>query len=470
MADQSPPPFSIHAGQRVLVVTGRLAAETVRQTLDRLSREIGFSYQVEVLGISVAALMHVDWVLRRLTVNEPFDCILFPGWCQGDAARLAEHYGIPCHLGPRDIRDLPALLGGKQQQVDLNAYRTEIIAEINHASRLSTVEALQIAERYRDDGTDVIDVGTVPGEQWSGVGPLVAALVREGHRVSIDSFEECEVRAAVDAGAELVLSCASRNLDWAQSLDVDWVVIPDDPSDLSTMWSTVAALQSTGRHVRVDPILEPVGFGFAASLARYFAVRRESAEIPILMGVGNVTELSEVDTAGVNFVLAAICAELNIGSILTTEVIGWSASSVAEFDIARRLATHAVAQQTLPKHLGSGLVMLHDARIHNLGDETLQQFAKDIRDPNFRIFAERGELHIMNRDGYWRGSDPFELFDQVSHDSPVEASHAFYLGYELAKAVTALTLSKQYTQDRPLNWGMLTRAETQRHRADAAEE
>ena len=38
--------------------------------------------------------------------------------------------------------------------------------------------------------------------------------------------------------------------------------------------------------------------------------------------------------------------------------------------------------------------------------------------------------------------------------------HAFYLGYEFAKAVTALTLGKNYTQDQALRWGFLTVPET----------
>ena len=36
--------------------------------------------------------------------------------------------------------------------------------------------------------------------------------------------------------------------------------------------------------------------------------------------------------------------------------------------------------------------------------------------------------------------------------------------YELAKAVTALTLDKEYRQDEALDWGFLTRHETS-HRA-----
>jgi hypothetical protein len=90
--------------------------------------------------------------------------------------------------------------------------------------------------------------------------------------------------------------------------------------------------------------------------------------------------------------------------------------------------------------------------------------AAKLTDPNFRIFVERGEVHVMNRDGYWRGTDAFELFDRFVTDvEPLETSHAFYLGYELAKAVTALTLGKQYNQDTALQWGFLTVDEQSAH-------
>ncbi len=41
----------------------------------------------------------------------------------------------------------------------------------------------------------------------------------------------------------------------------------------------------------------------------------------------------------------------------------------------------------------------------------------------------------------------------------IDASHAFYLGFEFSKAATALTLGKQYEQDVALNWGFLTQTE-----------
>ncbi|MCA9067969.1 MAG: dihydropteroate synthase, partial [Planctomycetaceae bacterium] len=279
----------------------------------------------------------------------------------------------------------------------------------------------------------------------------------------IDSFDRAEVEAAVNNGAELVLSCNGTNRDWAADLEAELVVIPDNPRDLSTLEDTIAHLTKRGARFRLDPILEPIGFGFAESLARYYEVRRRFPDCEMMMGIGNLTELTEVDTAGMNVLLAAICEELKIRSILTTEVINWARSAVKEFDLARRLVHYAIQNRQLPKHVDSSLVMLRDPRLAGRTAEELTQLADSLTDPNFRIFVEGDQIHVMNREGYWKGTDAFELFDQFQAASPVDASHAFYLGYELAKAVTALTLGKQYTQDQPLRWGFLTVPEISAH-------
>ena len=103
------------------------------------------------------------------------------------------------------------------------------------------------------------------------------------------------------------------------------------------------------------------------------------------------------------------------------------------------------------------LVLLRDPKLHEQGEDVLRELAERITDRNYRLFAERGELHVMNGRVYLRGTDPFALFEELTKKDPtIDSSHAFYLGYELAKAVTALMLGKQYTQDRALNWGVLT--------------
>lgn len=452
--------------ERILFLTGRLAERSLRSVVTDLSQKRGFDFEIEVVGVSVAALMHTGLITRRVSLEgRRFTRAIVPGWCQGDLNDVSRQFGIPFERGPKNLFDLPEFFGMQsRKQPDFDDYDIEIIAEINHAPQLTDRHIMAMANQYRANGANVIDIGCVPGDSWNRVGEVVGMMRREGFRVSIDSFDRAEVESAVKAGAELVLSCKSENVEWLSQLPVEVVVIPDDPQAMDSLQETIVQLESAGTAYRIDPILEPIGFGFAASLQRYFDVRRDFPNAPIMMGIGNLTELTDVDTAGSNFLFAAICQELKIHSVLTTEVINWARSAVAEFDVARRLVFHSLTNHVLPKNLDSQLIMLRDPRVHSLSPEELSEMSGEIEDANFRVFAARGEIHLFNREGHWHGKDPFEVFDQAVKDiTPLEQTHAFYLGYEFSKAVTALTLGKQYNQDQALKWGMLTRPESSIH-------
>lgn len=449
-------------------VTGRLAEPSLRRVLADLAPRAGFSYTIEVLNITVAALMTADWVARRIHVPESATRVILPGLCQGDLRPVREAAAKPVELGPKDLRDLPEAFQQHATARDYGAYDIEILAEINHADRLPLETLLGEAARLQADGADVIDLGCTPGAPWNAIGDAVRALRDAGHRVSVDSFDVAEVAAASSAGAELVLSVNHTNRHAAADWGREVVAIPDDPATLAGLDGTVEQLAKHNVKFRLDPVLEPIGFGFAASLARYYEVRRRYPEAEMLMGIGNLTELTDVDSAGVNVMLLAFCQELGIRGVLTTQVINWARSSVRECDLARRLVYYAVRERALPKHVEPRLVMLRDPRLLEYGQAGLAELATHIKDRNFRIFAERGELHLINAAVHLKGTDPFELFRQLleQHPGSVDAAHAFYLGYELAKATTALTLGKQYTQDEALNWGFLTLPEKSGRHAD----
>lgn len=444
---------------RYLFVTGKLAEPALRAVLADLAPKVGFEYEVAVLNITVAALLTPAWIARHLTIADDVDKVILPGLCAGDLTPLREQTRAIVERGPDDLRDLPHYFGLKRQE-DYGRFDIEILAEINFAPRLSRQELLTQARHFRDQGADVIDLGCDPGARWLGVGDAVRALRQEGYRVSIDSMDAVEIGDAVRAGAELVLSVNSCNLEAARDWGVEVVVIPDSPSDLDSLERTAERLESWGVPFRLDPILEPIGFGFAASLGRYLETRRRHPRAEMFMGVGNLTELTDCDSAGVNVLLAGFCQELGIRSVLTTAVANWAASSVRELDLARRLVHHAVRHRVLPKHLEPNLVLLRDPRLRKFGTEALADLARRITDRNFRIFAEDGKLHVINRAMHLVGEDPFVLFRQMQAREQIDPGHAFYLGYEMAKAVTALTLGKNYVQDQALTWGFLTRPET----------
>ncbi len=454
--------------EHVLFVTGKLAEPALRGVVSTLAPKAGFEAHIVVLPITVAALMTTNWVARHLPQLPPkVDRVVLPGFCRGQVEEVSHAAGAPAARGPLDLRDLPEFFGTRSgPPPGYGAFDIEILAEINHAPARTLEAILTEARRYRASGADVIDLGCDPGATWSGISETVRALKAEGFRLSIDSFNPEEVEAALAAGAELVLSVNGTNVEhtrrWHEHYPgVGVVAIPDTPSDIESLARTVDTLRTIGIPHRLDPILEPIGFGFAASLGRYIETRRRYPDAEIMMGVGNLTELTDVDTAGVNVMLAGICQELGIRSVLTTEVTNWARSAVKEFDLARRLVFHALREKVLPKRLEPNLIILRDPKLHTHGEETLKELATRVTDRNYRVFAERGEIHILNGRHYLHGADPFALFAQlVAADPKIDTAHAFYLGYEFAKAVTALTLGKNYTQDQALRWGFLTIPET----------
>jgi dihydropteroate synthase-like protein len=441
----------------LLFVTGKLAESALRRTLADLAPRAGFDFAVAVMPISVVALAPTPWIARHLTVPPGIDRIILPGLCAGDPAALRTVTEVPAERGPTDLRDLPEFFRTTQgPPPGYGAHDIAILAEINHAPRLTLAEVLAQARSLHLDGADLIDVGCDPGETWAGVGEVVRALRAEGMRVSIDSFNPAEVEAAVAAGAELVLSVNGSNLGAAGSWGCEVVVLPDDLATLGGLDRTVEALIGWGVKFRIDPVIEPIGLGFAASLGRYLEVRRRYPQAEMLMGVGNLTELTDADSAGLNVLLLGFCQEVGVRSVLTTQVINWCRSCVRELALARRLVYHACKERVLPKRLEPNLVLLRDPKLRTHGEATLNELADRVTDRNFRLFAEDGLLHVINGKMHLRAADPFVLFELIRQREEIDASHAFYLGYEMAKAVTALTLGKNYTQDQALRWGFLT--------------
>ena len=445
--------------EHIVFLTGRLAEPALRRVLAGMQPERGaapFTWEVREIGLQVAGLMTADMVRRRVPAPLAADRVVLPGRCRGDVEALSAHYGVPVQRGPDELKDLPRFFSRGTQPVSLDAYEVAIFAEIVDAPRLSVEAIVERALRLAADGADVIDLGGLPQTPFAHLEDSVRALKAQGLKVSIDSLDSDELLRGGRAGADYLLSLTLDTLWIADEVAATPVLIPRTPQDEASLWAAVEALAARGRAFLADSILDPIPFGLLASLARYQRLRERFADAPIMMGVGNVTELTEADTSGINAVLLGIAAELGARAILTTQVSAHARRAVREADWARRIMHAAAREQTLPKGFADALLTVHDKRPFPDTPEEIAAVAAQVRDPNFRVQVSAQGLHVYNRDGLRLAQDPFALWPRLGLEN--DAAHAFYMGVELARAQIAWQLGKRYVQDQPLNWGCAVEA------------
>lgn len=221
---------------------------------------------------------------------------------------------------------------------------------------------------------------------------------------------------------------------------------------MASLYRAMDALDKKSRKYLVDPVLDPINFGFMESLERYAQVRRERPDAEMLMGTGNLTELTDADTTGITAVLLGIASELHIRNVLVVQVSPHTRRTVEEHDLARRIMFASRAEHELPKDYADGLLCLHARRPFPQSSDEIAESAREVRDKNFRIEIAEDGIHIYNRDGHHIAQDAFDLYPKLGVDQ--DSAHAFYLGAELARAEIAWRLAKRYAQDEPLDWGV----------------
>jgi dihydropteroate synthase-like protein len=436
--------------ERILFLTGHLARPRLEKVLASLD-DAGFEWSVFDVGVKVAALMTEAIIARRLPRPVGAERILLPGRCRADLARLSAEFGVPFERGPEELKDLPAYFGKHGRGLDLSRHDIRIFAEIVDASALGVDAILARAMAMRAAGADVIDLGCLPDTPFPHLEDAVRELKAAGLAVSVDSAASDELRRGAEAGAGFLLSLTEATLDIAIDTGATPVLIPASHGDVPSLLRAAEAADKRGLPAILDPILDPIHFGFMSSLQRYAHVRRALPQAEMLMGTGNLTELTDADSGGVTAALLGACSELSIRNVLVVQVSPHTRRTIQEHDAARRMMFAAREDRSLPQDYGGALLQLHDRTPFPNTPQEISELAAQVKDANFRIEIAEDGIHVYNRDGHHVAQDAFSLFPKLGVGG--DAPHAFYLGAELMKAEIAWRLGKRYAQDEPLAWG-----------------
>ncbi|MEM4699550.1 MAG: dihydropteroate synthase-like protein [Candidatus Nezhaarchaeales archaeon] len=374
---------------------------------------------------------------------------------------------------------------GRRRGVWVGGPVLRVFAEVLDAPLLSREELVRAARRYREAGADVVDLGMLSEDpRPRAVRGLVRAVRRAvGPPVSVDTLDWGEVVEALKAKADAVLSLtpsvaerAERLLDIEGAREAAYVVVPFEPRGrrragaeerVEVLLEAVGRLRRAGlRRVIADPLLDPpVAPGCLEGLRACQLLKAKAPDVPIMLGVGNVTELIDADSHGVNALLVSLAAEAGASAILTTEGSSKTRGCVEEAVRAAKMASLAKARGAPPKDLGVDLLVVKEKRRRGVRVELPPKVVEASgveeprRDPagSFRIGVdEEGGLLVAVH--YPPGSATPDLAVVArraleARDAIVKLGlvsdlrHAFYLGYELAKAEVALRLRRSYVQD-----------------------
>jgi len=512
-----------------------------RETVERYAKESSLETTVLPLPVSIAAFLTPVFVAEKLRGRDlsGYDMILLPGAVRGDVSVVEAATGVPTFKGPVYAADIPSVLMflgevelsktvaasellrerlREDALRDMEAAEKDwrmlveegggfrigrgvrgvavgrlvpmrVVAEIVDAPRLTDEEIARRAIYYQRSGADIIDLGMMVGsprpEEVKRIVEAVRSVVEMP--VSIDTLDPSEIRAAVKAEIDLVLSLDRGNIEEVAPLlqETPAVVLPTDTRKgefprgaaerVTVLEKTIKETRGLGvEKIIADPVLEPaVNPGLSESLAAYRLFAQRNPRVPMLFGVGNVTELMDVDSVGVNGLLAAIAAELGASLLFTPEHSDKAKGSVRELAAASKMMFLSAKRKSIPKDLGVDLLVLKDKRFREeeydksivQGVEVLEPreaegFQEDERGW-FKVLIDRDEgrivlLHFSGREAtrpdlVLKGARATPLYlAAVERGLVSRLDHASYLGRELAKAEVALRTGKAYIQDAPL--------------------
>jgi dihydropteroate synthase-like protein len=447
-----------------------------------------------------------------------FEIIITPGLIRKDVSYVKQETGIETYKGPKDAADLAIVLEmidkldlsptipadklieeelrkrallfienfEKDDKNKLNLLKKpenilvgklpvgedfpmRVLAEIANAPLFTDDELLRRAEYFVRSGADMVDIGI----------PSMVKLLKKhlDVPVSIDSLNPVEIKSAVESGVDMVLSLDHGNweevLPYLEERSIPAVILPTDysknwvPETVDDRVKSVVELRKKCKKIDVlaDLILDPVNSSSMVDSIIACHKFKEKNREPVFFGVGNVTELLDADSVGINALLGGIAMELGASVLFTPEESGKTIGSVKELSVSSDMMFLAKNRGSIPKDLGINLVLFKDKRktdgiIEEVDVPVVEAEAdyKFQQDPSgsFKIVVDDGQIKAVH---YLKmvpqiaikGETAKAVYDEIIRRGLISRiEHATYLGSELEKAEIASKTGKNYVQDFPL--------------------
>ena len=365
-----------------------------------------------------------------------------------------------------------------------NRYPMRVLGEIIHTPWLSDKELEEKIIYYLNSGADMIDLGMISNENHSNDLKRIVNIARDltDKPISVDTLNTKELITAIKLDVDMILSVDGGNSDelipYLKDSNTTAVCLPTNyklnsvpetiDNKINQMEKNIKKLMDNDIQVVADPILEPInnnGCNFTESIIAC-KLFKEKNNIPMFFGVGNVSELFDADSNGVNATLTAIGSEIGANILFTPEASGKCKYSIKELKIASKMMFLAKKRKSLPKDVGYDLINYKDKkfdeiitykRYNDIPIIEAKENNKQILDEgSFKIELDRKNKQIIAI--YFdrrktpkliiKGSSPKEIYETaLEHNLVKKIDHSAYFGRELQKAEIALKIGKKYNQD-----------------------
>ncbi|MFX1410873.1 MAG: dihydropteroate synthase-like protein [Promethearchaeota archaeon] len=363
-----------------------------------------------------------------------------------------------------------------------------IIAEIVNCTKKSDKSIIKKVEHYINSGADVIDIGCIANKPNPNRVEEIINLIRNNFDIliSIDSMDTNEILTAVESKIDLILSLDLGNYIEFSDIPKDIAIVilptnvnegyfPKDPKTrVNNLFKLTRRMLNFGfKKLIADPLLEtPITPGICNSLETYFLYKKEISkpentdiELPMFFGISNVVELMDIDSVGINGLLASIAIELDMGILFTVEHSTKLMGGVAELKESTKLCYLSKYNKSPPINQGiqifkaKGKTSQVVPKFNKIGAIIVERFDDSyIQDKKgyFKIFIDRysrkiSVLFFSNEHKLSKtliGTNAEALSKRIMEENLTnDLSHMNYLGRELKKAEICLKLGKPYIQD-----------------------